>query len=132
MYSFEAKKDFEAWVSEIPVKIDRLIERLRGSVDLAEYKGELESIRPISEWILDNFTSIEDLESNPLLWDELSCYVGEVYRKTLDSEWAIEMDNEDDVFFKDPVVKCDPPPPVAPMYSITTMIDREDPLFILK
>lgn len=110
MYNFETRKDFDAWVSEIPVKIDRLIERLKGSVNLDSYKYELESVGPLSDWILDTFSSVEELERDPQLWDELACYVGEVYRKALGSEWAIELDNEDDVFFKEPVVECSPPP----------------------
>lgn len=133
MYDFSTQQDFEQWVAQIPDKIKSLSARLNGTLDL-NLSGDLDSVKILSEWILEKFESYQDVEKDPVLWDELSCYVGEVYRQALDSQWAINLDPNDskDVYFGEPVIVCNPPPPISPMSSITTLVDRKKSTFILE
>lgn len=48
------------------------------------------AIEDLSEWVLENFPSKQKLKDDPILWDELACYVGEVCREMLDAKWSIE------------------------------------------
>lgn len=131
MYNFEIQTDFEAWLQLVPIKIAKLSERFKGSITLDDY--DLVTIKVLSEWILEHFPNIKDLKADPVLWDELSCYVGEVYRKILDTQWSIELNSEqkDSVFFRRPIVTCNPPPPVCPMNAITALISRKNSMFIV-
>lgn len=132
MYEFKTNQEFDAWLSQVQSKQDRLVERLKGSVDLSGYNDELKAVRALSEWVLDNFPSVSDIKGNPVLLDELACYFGEVYRKALSSEWAVELNDEGEVFFGTPVIVCDPPPPISPKSSVITMVKRKNPEFIFE
>lgn len=131
MYGFETQKDFEDWLSKVSIKAKKLTEKLSDSMNLDDY--DVTAIKALSEWILDNFSNIRDIKNDPELWDELSCYIGEVYIKTLDAEWSIELgdENKDNVFFQIPIISCNPPPPICPLKTITALISRKDSSFIV-
>jgi hypothetical protein len=124
MYNFKTQAEFEQWKSHIPEKVNNLKQRLSGKIDFAD--DYLSVCNALNLWLLENYQSIADIESDTETWDALSCLIGELLIKEIDSEWSIELDplNTSDVNFGLPIVSkafsgyC-------PAYTITTLIHRK-------
>lgn len=130
MYDFQSFQDFEKWKSEIPKKINSLKSRLNGIIDFD--KPLFDVLENISVWIIDRYSTVDDIKSDPVVWDELSCYIGEVYKTHIHGDWNINLNpaNADDVYYKKPVI-CNTPPPTCPSATITTLIHRKKKSFIV-
>ncbi|MDK2776783.1 MAG: hypothetical protein KYX62_03900 [Pseudomonadota bacterium] len=130
MYDFQSLQEFKSWESKIPEKINHLKTRLEDSIDFN--KPKLEVVKDLSDWILNNYETVEMMKSSPDIWDEISCYIGELYRTGINGKWDIKLNPEDssDVYYKIPVV-CNTPPAICPSFTITTLIHRKRPLFIV-
>ncbi|MAD47324.1 MAG: hypothetical protein CMI02_05205 [Oceanospirillaceae bacterium] len=131
MYDFKSQQNFEIWKDKIPQKIDSLKSRLGGAIDFQ--KSDLDVIQALGNWILESFENISDIKSSPDIWDELSCFLGEVYKAKIDGFWDINLDpnNKSDVYFSVPVV-CKEPPVTCPSRTITTHISRKNPDFLIE
>jgi len=131
MYDFLTQSDFDDWLWQIPLKLDSLKDSVGENLNI-DVTDEA-SVRNVSDWVVNKFSDVDEIKNNSKLWDELSCFFGEYYRERLSAEWGIELDvdNKDSVFFKKPIIKCSPPP-ICPMSAVTTMIARNNALFIIE
>ncbi len=132
MYNFTNEQEFNKWLSNIPSVTQNLFNRFPDSLKTKLTNNDFEALLEISEWVLQNVKSIEELKNNPELWNEVSCYIGEVSRKILNGKWTIELENEDYVFFKSPTIESSVPSPICPMNLVTALLSRQNSSFIPK
>tara|TARA_R110002050_G_scaffold45646_1_gene107876 strand:+ start:474 stop:896 length:423 start_codon:yes stop_codon:yes gene_type:complete len=128
MNNFSSTDEFNLWKESIPFKISNLKIRLKGIVNFE--KPLIEVIGELSNWILENYQDIESMKSDSEVFDELICYIGELYREKIDGKWSIELD-ESDVYYGRAIV-CNTPPYSCPSSIITTFIHRKKPNFIIE
>jgi len=130
MNNITNKQEFDKWLSMTPQSVENLFYRLPGSSKTKLESYDLNGLQEISKWTLENISNINDLESNPELWNELSCYIGKVCEKILNGRWSIELDDEDYIYFREPEITFDSLDPICPMYLITTLLSRQNSSFI--
>lgn len=117
----DKKQQFENWVSQMDIRIFDWAEEKVTEIDFALDFSE-ESLIKLEQYLLDNFKS-EDLKSNDKFveLDAIVSYVGETFRKLLlKSNWSIELEVEDSVYFNLPCIK----PKYGGPFSVHQLIQR--------
>jgi hypothetical protein len=126
----KARDDFEEWLASMFVFLDEfLLEFDETERQRLDYSPE--SLDVVEAWILRTYASssaaAEPKESRRV--NSAACYVGEVFRKTLNSKWDIELDDPSFVFFGMPIIASDKVSE-CPLTLITAAADRRTGIYL--
>ena len=58
----------------------------------------VESLDELKNWMLANFSDINQLIAESKIWDYLTVYIGETFRKQIVGEWFIDLENKDNAY----------------------------------
>lgn len=86
------------------------------------------SLDQLEDWMLKTFDNPNMLleESNKVIQDRISRYIGETYRKILNAQWSIRVDDPDFAFYGLPIIveKETQNTIICPHTMSTTTVDR--------
>ncbi|MFD1407755.1 hypothetical protein ACFQ49_06225 [Kroppenstedtia eburnea] len=119
----EENDNFQYWLMEMGDLLDEFVEEMPSELQL-DYSPQ--SLLRLEEWIISNYKTIPEIESNSAILDKLARYVGETFRRNIGGIWEIPLDNPKYVFYGIPqiVFKDETISPFCPLISITTCVDR--------
>ena len=98
-----SKDDFQEWIFCISDKMDYLTnefaEEHKLSLDLS-----IKSLDELEEWIIDNFSTIDDLRNNQKILDLLTVYIGQTFQKHIGGKWYMDLENKDNAYYHMPIL----------------------------
>ena len=121
----KTREEFEHWLFEMDDKLNMFFDSLSISSRL-DYSEA--SLIDIEKWVLIHYESIEKLQSDSHIFDLLAIYIGEVFRKNLNTTWDIILNDPEYAYYQVPEIKL--PTPVCPFFLLTASIDRQKGDFI--
>lgn len=130
MCSLKNEQEFNEWLSNIPDNIQNLVTSLPSSLRINLENYDIEATRELSEWVLQNVSDINEIKKNSKLWGEIASYFGEVFIRMLDGRWDIELEDEDNVFYRKPVIFTKNSGPFSPFSLVTALLARKNSSFI--
>ena len=82
------REDFENWLFAMDDELDKFLTELPTEVP-KKLNYTPESLDILEEWMLKNFSDHKELlsKNNKKVQDNISRYIGETFRKNLDSKW---------------------------------------------
>jgi hypothetical protein len=130
MNSKQEKQDqFEWWITCIPDKINDLKKRLPKDTS-AELDYSVHSVDILEQYLLSNF-SLDEVKQDKDLWDGCASYISRVYKTNVPkSEWYIELDDDENIFFNKPSLRVVGKVNFVPHSYVTTAMDRKKGNFI--
>ncbi len=99
------KEDFEKWLFCMDNILEEFVSYFKeltgGNLDYS-----IGSLNVLEKWMLDRFISHEELQDkkNKMLQDQITRYIGEIFRKNLKCKWSIKFDDPKFVFYGLPIL----------------------------
>ena len=125
------REDFENWLFAMDDELDKFLTELPTEVS-KKLNYTPESLDILEEWMLKNFSDHKELlsKNNKKVQDNISRYIGETFRKNLDSKWSIRFDDQKFAFFGLPILIENGNTIVCPHTLSTTTLARREANFL--
>ncbi|KQS91400.1 hypothetical protein [Chryseobacterium sp. Leaf394] len=121
------KENFQDWIFDIDDKMDLFTEGFAQENNL-NLNYSIKSLDELEGWILKTYKSEDQLIKDPTIFDLLTIYIGETFRKYIGGKWFMDIDNEKNAFYMMPVLTSPDFKGVkykSPMTFATASIDRK-------
>jgi hypothetical protein len=120
------ENDFAEWLTFMGDRMDELFSELPPHiVQLLDYTPR--SLTVLENWLMSKYKSPDDIpDADKYFIDKVACYVGQTFRKNLSSKWkwAIDLNNQESVYYGLPVIQMAGKAPVCPLLWTTACLDR--------
>lgn len=125
----EKEEQFDWWITCIPDKITALKRRLPEDIS-SRLDYSIESLDVLEKYLLEKY-SIDQMQQDKELWDYCASYLGRTYKRNVfNSEWYIELDDEQNLFYNRPSLRVADKVNFVPHSYITAALDRNQGNFI--
>lgn len=95
--SHYTQENFQEWIFFIDFKMTYFVGEFVKTESLNLDDG-VESLDELKNWMLANFSDINQLIAESKIWDYLTVYIGETFRKQIVGEWFIDLENKDNAY----------------------------------
>jgi hypothetical protein len=128
-----SEEEFSKWLSEMDKEIKTLITSYPIEVQ-RKMDFSPASLDVIEQWIIDNYSGPDLLlaDSQIQMLDRLSRYVGETFRKILECQWIIEINDPDPDYAYNGIPRLSEPASICPRTTVTTSAHRRTGHYIRK
>lgn len=123
------RDDFEVWLIGLDAVLERFIPEVENGKS-AKLNFSMESLRTLELWIKQHYQSAADIKVNTMHLDGSARYTGEVIRIQLGGKRDIELVDQDDAFFKIPVVAGESYGSECPLSLVTASLPRSNATYI--
>ncbi|QEI09308.1 hypothetical protein FXN63_13600 [Pigmentiphaga aceris] len=129
----EQEDQFELWLMDMDDALERFHATVPGeSAEKLDFSAD--SLKNVEAFILRSYERVEDLRkpSEVLVWDGLTRYVGETFRKNLGGIWFIDYSDKKNAFYGLPQLKNmrGQSAQICPMTLVSASVDRRRGDFI--
>lgn len=128
----DTRDDFEHWLFEMDDRLEQFLRDLPTHIG-SKMDYSAESLSVLEDWLMTRYQSVNDIlkESEKLMLDMLSRYVGESLRKNLGGIWSIDLKNKKSVYYRIPVIEKKGSWTECPVTLVTASMDRRTGVFIV-
>lgn len=95
--SHYTQENFQEWIFFIDFKMTYFVGEFVKTESL-NLDDSVESLDELKNWMLANFSDINQLIAESKIWDYLTVYIGETFRKQIFGEWFIDLENKDNAY----------------------------------
>lgn len=95
--SHYTQENFQEWIFFIDFKMTYFVGEFVKTESL-NLDDSVESLDELESWMLANFSDINQLIAESKIWDYLTVYIGETFRKQIVGEWFIDLENKDNAY----------------------------------
>lgn len=95
--SHYTQENFQEWIFFIDFKMTYFVGEFAKTEHL-NLDDSVESLDELESWMLANFSDINQLIAESKIWDYLTVYIGETFRKQIVGEWFIDLENKDNAY----------------------------------
>lgn len=83
------KDNFQVWMMQMDQTLEEFFTMFsKENQKKLDYSAE--SLNVLEDWILKNYSSVEQIKKEAKILERLAVYIGEVYRKNLGGVWKLE------------------------------------------
>lgn len=124
MIILETQAAFDEWKSRMDEEVHSLKKTVPSELS-SEMNYSVESLVDVEKYLLNRYSSPDDLVEDHVNYERFGRYVGEVQVKNSSVQWCIDLDNEEFAFFGSPVVGSQGTGRDSPFSLVTACIDRQ-------
>ncbi|SIT20148.1 hypothetical protein SAMN05421786_108205 [Chryseobacterium ureilyticum] len=97
------QENFQEWIFFIGEKMDSFTEDFAKENNI-NLDYSIKSLDELEKWIINNYSSINNLKEDPKMLDLLTIYIGETFRKHLGGKWVMDTEDQDNAYYMMPVL----------------------------
>ncbi len=122
----QRKESFQYWLLDMDDSLEHFISKFKKGSIMLDYS--ITPLDPLEKLILATFRTVDEIEKDRSLYDEMACYVGETFRRTLGGAWKLDLENKSSAYYNLPILDYDVP--ICPHKLITACIYRREGNFL--